>query len=154
MSGTSGPAEDEDDEEPADEAFAALREDQKEFEEQRKEIEAMLAENDRNLAEARRAVAAAAKDRGWSGSVQQRQPRPTSTYMAKGKGKRKRRRTGWRPARRAKESFPRARTRDQGPKGPHRGATPTTWKAASSFSPLLRSAPRSPARRCHHLRAW
>ena len=46
----------------------------------------MLAENDRNLMEARRAVAAAARDRGW-GSVQQRQPKPTSTYMTKGKSK-------------------------------------------------------------------
>ncbi|CAE7214275.1 TERC [Symbiodinium sp. CCMP2592] len=46
------PGPEDDDEEPADEAYAALKEDQKEFEEQRKDIEAMLAENDRNLAEA------------------------------------------------------------------------------------------------------
>ena len=66
--------------------LAALREHKREYENQRQEIEAMLAENDRNLMEARRAVAAAARDRGW-GSVQQRQPKPTSTYMTKGKSK-------------------------------------------------------------------
>ena len=73
---------------PSDEVFASLKGEQKDFEDQKKELEAMIAENDRNLAEARRAVAAAARDRGW-GNVQQRQPKPTSAYMSKGSGKAK-----------------------------------------------------------------
>ena len=75
-------------EEPNDEVYAQLREEQQDIEQQRRDLEAMMAENDRNLAEARKAVASAARDRGWHGSVQQRQSRPTSTYMTKGgKGK-------------------------------------------------------------------
>ena len=72
---------------PSDDVFVKLQEEQNEWEEQRKEIEAMLADNDRNLTEARKAVAQAAKDRGWGGTVQQRAPRSTSTYPYKGKGK-------------------------------------------------------------------
>ena len=80
-------AEEEADEEMADDdAMAIMQQEQREFEEQRRELELMMAENDRNLAEARRAVAQAAKDRGWTGTVQQRQFRPTSQYMQKGKG--------------------------------------------------------------------
>ncbi|CAE7823229.1 CACNA1B, partial [Symbiodinium necroappetens] len=73
--------------EPNDEVYAQLREEQQDIEQQRRDLEAMMAENDRNLAEARKAVANAARDRGWHGNVQQRQQRPTSTYMTKGKGK-------------------------------------------------------------------
>jgi len=58
------------------------------MEKQRQEFQAMLSETDRNLVEARRAVAAAAKDRGWTGTAQQRQPKSTSTFpWQKGKGK-------------------------------------------------------------------
>ena len=45
-----------------------------------------MAENTRNLQEARRAVAAAAKDRGWNNPPQQRQGKSTSAYPRKGKG--------------------------------------------------------------------
>ena len=64
-----------------------LQEEQEEIEKNRRELEALLGETDRNLVEARKAVAAAHKDRGWSGTVQQRQPRSTSTFPWKGKGK-------------------------------------------------------------------
>ena len=58
------------------------------MEKQRQEFQAMLSKTDRNLVEARRAVAAAAKDRGWTGTAQQRQPKSTSTFpWQKGKGK-------------------------------------------------------------------
>ena len=77
-------ADEEGDSEP-DAALAQLQEEQQEIEKERQEIEAMMAENDRNLQEARRAVAAAVKDRGWGGGVAQRPFKPTSTYMAKGK---------------------------------------------------------------------
>ena len=79
-------AEDEADGEP-DSALVQLQEDQREIEKERQEIEAMMAENDRNLQDARRAVAAAVKDRGWGGGVAQRPYKPTSTYMNKGHGK-------------------------------------------------------------------
>ena len=74
-------------EQPPDETLLRLQEEQSEMEKQRQELQAMLSETDRNLVEARRAVAAAAKDRGWTGSVQQRQPKSTSTFpWQKGKG--------------------------------------------------------------------
>ena len=79
--------EDEPNEVPNDEVLASLQGEQREYEEQKKELEGMLAENDRNLEQARRAVAQAARDRGWQGGVQQRQPKQTSTYMSKGKPK-------------------------------------------------------------------
>ena len=82
------PPDEEVGEAPSDKVFASLKGEQKDLEDQKKELEAMIAENDRNLAEARRAVAAAARDRGW-GNVQQRQPKPTSAYMSKGGGKAK-----------------------------------------------------------------
>ena len=54
------------------------------------ELQALMAENTRNLVEARRAVAAAAKDRGWNQPPQQRQPKPTSSYKGfKGSSKNK-----------------------------------------------------------------
>ena len=72
---------------PPDEDLMRLQEEQNEIEKQRQELEMMLSETDRNLIEARRAVAAAAKDRGWTGTVQQRQPRTTSTFPWQNKGK-------------------------------------------------------------------
>lgn len=72
-----------------DETLLRLQEEQSEMEKQRQELEMMLSETDRNLVEARRAVAAAAKDRGWTGTVQQRQPRSTSTFPFQNKGKSK-----------------------------------------------------------------
>ena len=81
------PAWEHQDEEP-DENLLRLQEEQLEAEKNKKEMDLMAAEADRNLIEARRAVAAAAKDRGWQGTVQQRQPRPTSTFpFNKSKGK-------------------------------------------------------------------
>ena len=46
------PDEQEEGEVPNDEVMAALKGDQKEFEDQKRELEAMLADNDRNLDEA------------------------------------------------------------------------------------------------------
>ncbi|CAE7224161.1 CACNA1B [Symbiodinium sp. CCMP2592] len=112
-----------------DEVYAVLKDDQREYENQRQEIEAMLAENDRNLMEARRAVAAAAKDRGW-GSVQQRQPKPTSTYMSKnnkgkghGKGGGKKgaklvEEANWVSKGQGKKGKPFSKGASKGPKGP------------------------------------
>ena len=70
-----------------DEELLRLQQEQEEREKHKSELEAMLGETDRNLIEARKAVAAAHKDRGWSGTVQQKQPRSTSTYPWKGKSK-------------------------------------------------------------------
>ena len=70
-----------------DEDLMRLQEQQEEYEKNKKELEALLGETDRNLVEARKAVAAAQKDRGWTGTVQQRQPRSTTTFPGKSKGK-------------------------------------------------------------------
>lgn len=70
-----------------DETVLRLQEEVEEIQKQKSELDSMLAETDRNLVEARKAVAAAAKDRGWAGTVQQKQPRATSTFPFKGKSK-------------------------------------------------------------------
>ena len=70
-----------------DETVLRLQEEVEEIQKQKTELDTMLAETDRNLVEARKAVAAAAKDRGWAGTVQQKQPRATSTFPFKGKNK-------------------------------------------------------------------
>ena len=72
-----------------DEAYAwqCAQEEFQEAERSHAELQAMVAESERSLIEARRAVAAAAKDRGWNQGPLQRQSRPTSTYMNKGKPK-------------------------------------------------------------------
>ncbi|CAK9000779.1 unnamed protein product [Durusdinium trenchii] len=86
-------------EEEFDEELLRLQQEQEEIEKNKSELEALLGETDRNLVEARKAVAAAHKDRGWSGTVQQKQPRSTSTYPWKGKSKGKGKSNGsFRPA--------------------------------------------------------
>lgn len=65
------------------EELKALIQAQEEAERSFQDSQVMLAENERNLQEARRAVAAASRDRGWGGAPQQK-GRNTSTYM-KGK---------------------------------------------------------------------
>ena len=75
------------DEQGDDETLLKLQEEEVEMEKNRKELEVLMAEADRNLVQARKAVAAAHRDRGWSGTVQQRQPRSTSTFPGKNKGK-------------------------------------------------------------------
>lgn len=73
-----------------DETVAHLLKEQEEAERSMSELQALMAENTRNLVEARRAVAAAAKDRGWNQPPQQRQPKPTSSYKGfKGSSKNK-----------------------------------------------------------------
>ena len=74
-------------EEEMDEDLLRLQQEQEEIEKNKMELEALLGETDRNLIEARKAVAAAHKDRGWTGTVQQRQPRSTTTYPWKGQPK-------------------------------------------------------------------
>ena len=72
------------------EELKSLLQAQEEAEKHQRDLTMMMAENDRNLTEARKAVAAAAKDRGWGGSPQQGKGRPTTTYPGKnGKGKTK-----------------------------------------------------------------
>ena len=68
------------------EELKALIQAQEEAEANNQNLQVMLAENDRNLAEARKAVAAAARDRGWGGGPQQGKGRPTSTFRPHGKG--------------------------------------------------------------------
>ena len=68
------------------EELKALIQQKEDAEKDYNELQALMADNQRTLIEARRAVAAASKDRGYGGSVQQK-GRPTSTYMQKGKGK-------------------------------------------------------------------
>ena len=69
------------------ETYVKLQEEQQEVEKTKTELEALLADNERNLMQARKAVALAARDRGWGGTVQQRQPKATSTFPFKSKGK-------------------------------------------------------------------
>ena len=61
--------------EPTDDVFHAAQEEVTEAERSHAELQALVAE--RSLLEARKAVAAAARDRGW----QQRQQKSTSVYM-------------------------------------------------------------------------
>ncbi len=69
------------------EELKALMQAQEEAEKQNRDLQMMMAENDRNLTEARKAVAAATKDRGWGAGPQQSKGRPGSMYQAKGKNK-------------------------------------------------------------------
>ena len=69
----------------SNEEYAQLIREQEEAEKSNQELHAIMTENNRNLMEARRAVAAAAKDRGWNNPPQQRQGRSTSSYPGKGK---------------------------------------------------------------------
>ena len=80
-------AEEWENEEEMDEELLRLHQEQEEHEKNKMELEALLGETDRNLIEARKAVAAGQKDRGWTGTVQQRQPRSTTTYPWKGNPK-------------------------------------------------------------------
>ena len=73
----------------SNEAYAHLLKEQDEAEKSYNELQALMAENERNLQEARRAVAEAARDRGWSAGPQQRQQRFTSSYPGRGKGQHK-----------------------------------------------------------------
>eukprot|EP00434_Breviolum_minutum_P028248 symbB.v1.2.024989.t1/scaffold2394.1/size82379/5 len=71
-----------------EEAVNQLLKEQDEAERQHMELQSLAAESGRNLAEARKAVAQAARDRGWNQPPQQRQVKYTSTYPGKGhKGK-------------------------------------------------------------------
>ena len=70
-----------------DEAYLHLMKEQDEAERAFQEVKAVMAENERNLADARKAVAAAARDRGWQHGPQQRQAKFTSTYKSGGKDK-------------------------------------------------------------------
>ena len=72
-----------------DEAYVQLMKEQEEAERSYHDLQALVADNERSLADARKAVANAARDRGWN-PPQQRQSKPTSTYPGKsfkGKGK-------------------------------------------------------------------
>ncbi|CAE6971274.1 unnamed protein product [Symbiodinium sp. KB8] len=69
--------------EEAMQAMAKLREEEK-------ELQAYMADAQRNLDQARKAVAAAKRDRGWTSTLptsSKGPPRPTSTWMHQGKGK-------------------------------------------------------------------
>ena len=86
-----GPAEDQWESQPDEsvpdddtELYAQLVKEQEEAEKSYNELQALMSENERNLAEARRAVAEAARDRGWNSPPQQRQAKMTSTYPTKG----------------------------------------------------------------------
>ena len=68
------------------EELQALMQAQDEAEQAHRDLQLMMAETNRNLSDARKAVAAATKDRGWGAGPQQK-GRMTSTYPNKGKGK-------------------------------------------------------------------
>ena len=70
--------------EAPDEVYQCATEEMQEAERSHAELQALMAESERSLDQARKAVAAAAKDRGWNQAPQQRQSKPTSTFMKSG----------------------------------------------------------------------